>query len=273
MSVILIVESNPPEFLSQGFVASTGFVNSLLGVTRELQLRVVSPYSSTVTPQLFTDIDGVIFTGSWSPYATDAPEVAPLRQAMQVAFDAGKPIWGSCNGMQLAAVVLGGAIAESPAGHEIGLARDIKLTEEGRKHPMMSGRADGFAVPCIHRDQVSRVPSGATVLAGNGHSAVQAMVVDKDGIDFWGTQYHPELTSRDIAQAVRGDGMFSGQPQHAEDLELAEVDESAAQRLGTTTVDQQLQTRARELFNWVTYVDQLADSACQVDKKIAARYA
>lgn len=257
MSAILIVESNPPEFLSQGLLASTGFVNSMLGFSQELQLRIVSPYNHKVTPGLFSDVAGVIFTGSYSASPTDAPEVAPLRQAMQVAFEAGVPVWGSCNGLQLATVVLGGEIDESPNGIEIGLARNLELTREGQQHPMMAGRSSGFAVPCIHRDEVSKAPEHAIVLAGNQHSAVQAMAYRQNGIDFWGTQYHPELSSRDIAQAIRSDGLFKGQSQAADDLDLAETDELAARRVGTTTRDQQPQSRARELFNWLAYVESL----------------
>lgn len=263
MSAILIVESNPPEFLSKGLAASTGFVNTLLGLSRQLQLRIISPYDLTVTPRLFVDVDGVIFTGSYSAWSTDAPEVAPLRQAMQVAFEAGVPVWGSCNGLQLAAVVLGGEIEESPGGIEIGLARNLELTQEGLKHPMMAGRSSGFAVPCIHRDQVSKVPEHALVLAGNQHSAVQAMAYRRNGIDFWGTQYHPELSSRDIAHAIRSDGLFKGRSQAADDLDLAEVDEQAAMRVGTTTGDQHPPSRAQELFNWLAHVESLTSVAEQ----------
>ena len=104
---------------------------------------------------------------------------------MRKVFEAGLPTLGSCNGMQLAASVLGGQSSASPNGREDGLARDVTLTEAGRAHPFMAGRIDGYAAPCVHRDEVSRLPDGAVVLATNNHSEVQAFAYENDGIRFW----------------------------------------------------------------------------------------
>ena len=103
---------------------------------------------------------------------------------MRDGFAVGLPTIGSCNGMQLAASVLGGSSTASPNGREDGLSGDIRLTNAGRNHVMMAGREDGYAVPCTHRDEVVRLPEVGVRLAGNGHSAVQAFAIDCDGIDF-----------------------------------------------------------------------------------------
>ena len=254
MLTLLIVESNPPALLDQGNAASTAFVRSLLSFAPDAQLRIVAPQSEPLDTSVFAGIDGVIFTGSSSHWSTDAPEATPLRHAMQSSFEVGVPVWGSCNGMQLATVVLGGTIAHSPNGMEIGLARNLELTEEGAVHPMMAGRKNGFAVPCIHRDVVTRIPTGAKVLASNEHCEVQALTYNRDGVDFWGTQYHPELSVTDIAEAIARSGLFQGQSDAASDLQLAESDEEAARRVGTTVDAQRHEHRARELLNWLDHV-------------------
>ena len=47
---------------------------------------------------------------------------------------------------------------------------------------------------CDHDDAVTRIPDGATVLAGNAYSEVQALVIPTDGSEFWGVQYHPDFS-------------------------------------------------------------------------------
>lgn len=263
MSTILIIESNSPELLAEGFACAASFVRSLTEVAPSTQLRIAAPYSAPLAKDAFDDVDGVIFTGSAVDWSADAPEAAPLRNTMETAFGTGLPSWGSCNGLQLAGVVLGGSVCWSPNGKEIGLSRDVQLTDDGATHPMMAGRINGFAVPCVHRDEVQRVPDGAVVLAGNAHTAVQAMVYEKDGIDFWGTQYHPELTTSDVAQEVRDDRLFQhvkdenivkNRSGFADDLEQAAVDEVAARRVGTSVASQKLEVRARDFINWLNHL-------------------
>lgn len=254
MTTILILEGNTPRANAAGNVASASFTATLLGLDPDLHLRLAAPYAGRLNPGLFDQADGVVFTGSGEAWATNAPEAAPQRAAMQAAFATGLPVWGSCNGLQLAAVVLGGAVGASPKGSEIGMARDTRLTNAGRAHPMMAGRADGFAVPCIHRDEVQRLPEGAVLLAGNAHSPVQAMAYQTGGVDFWGTQYHPELKPSDIAGYVRTRGIHAGADSLADDLDRAERDPAAAARIGAAPEDLPLAARARELANWLAHV-------------------
>lgn len=255
MTTLLILEGNPPDMVATGNSASVGFIRSFLALAPTTELRIGSPYAGPLAESSFDGVDGIVFTGSGTSWATDAAEAAPQRAAMEVAFGTGLPVWGSCNGMQLAAVVLGGAVGASPRGLEVGLARDTQLTDAGRAHPMMAERRDGFAVPCVHRDEVQRLPEGATLIAGNAHSPVQAMAYAAGGVDFWGVQYHPELAARDIATYVRARGVFESMAAMAEDLEAADTDDAVAARLGFAPGDLALENRARELVNWLAHVE------------------
>jgi len=58
-------------------------------------------------------------------------------------------------------------------------------------------------VPAIHGDEVAELPPGATLLASNGATRVQAAEVRFDRGVFWGVQYHPELALGEIAVALR----------------------------------------------------------------------
>lgn len=253
MPRILIVESNPDE-VSTLLVALAGatladvYAAALTTIDSTAEIEIISPYDGDDTPDIF-DFDGVVFTGSSVEWNTDDERAAPLAAVMRSAFAAGRPVIGSCNGMQLAASILGGSSAASPNGREDGMATGIKLTEAGRPHPMMAGRRDGFAVPCTHRDEVVRLPQGAVRLAGNSHSNVQAFAIDRDGIDFWGMQYHPEFSPSYVGRYLGNIGRVP--PQIANDLMQAEHDEGAARRLETSPVDQSEAVRMLELRNWM----------------------
>lgn len=248
---IALVEANTPARNAEAARAglpsmAQAYGAALRRLTPDLKVRVIAPNAGQ-TP-VFEGCAGIVFTGSTESFATTSPEAAPMRAAMEVAFGAGVPIFGSCNGMQLAATVLGGEIGPSPE-FELGLARDITLTEAGGAHPMFAGKPARFASCAIHRDQVTRLPAGAVHLAGNTHSTHQAFTYEAEGIRYWGTQYHPELRPRDIADILAArDGLFDTGTDLVSDMNaIAAGDAEAAARWGTTPAAMLDHTRMSEL--------------------------
>jgi GMP synthase (glutamine-hydrolysing) len=147
--------------------------------------------------------DGLAITGSaLNLYRREA---ASLRQVdfVRRAFELAVPTFGSCWGLQLAAVAAGGEVGPNPHGREVAFARRIILTEAGRAHPMHQGRAPAFDAPAIHGDEVIRLPDAAIVTAWNEMSKAQAAEIRSAGGVFWGVQFHPEYDLRDIAATVR----------------------------------------------------------------------
>ncbi len=252
MTTLLIVEGNPKSIIARGSPEyAIHNMDAFHGIDPSVTFLRAAPYDEDLSDDTLDQADGVIFTGSSVDWDTSAPEAAPQRAAMERVFARGLPVWGSCNGMQLAASVLGGSVGASPNGVEIGLARDVQLTEAGQAHPMMAGRKSGFAVPCIHRDEVQRLPDGAVLIAGNAHSPVQAIVIETGGVDFWGTQYHPEVRPALFAVPARAHG--NGEDL-ARNLERAEADETAAEALGAMPGDLRPGQRRTELANWLNHV-------------------
>jgi GMP synthase (glutamine-hydrolysing) len=149
------------------------------------------------------DFDGLVVTGSTLHVSDDNDAVRRQIALVRTALGAGLAVFGSCWGVQVAAVVAGGDAARNPKGPEYGFSRDLVTTEAGRAHPLLAGRANRFDAPAMHLDAVVTPPAHASVLAGNRLLPVQAIeIVHGPGV-FWGTQYHPELDLDALAAMLR----------------------------------------------------------------------
>lgn len=145
------------------------------------------------------DYDGFVVSGSaLHAYDTDfavTNQIALLKQMGET----GRPVFGSCWGLQIAAMAGGGEVRYHPKGKEVGFARKIMPTEAGRGHPMFTHKPPVFDAPCIHYDEVLRLPEGSTLLASNMHSEIQAAVIPLGKSEIWAVQYHPEY---DVEQVL-----------------------------------------------------------------------
>ena len=256
MTRVLIVESSSPALAAQrrseNRSAPQNFARVFQDSNPEVHITVAEPYVQQLSKADLEGVDGVVFTGQGDPWAADDPRAAEIRDACELVFQHSLPTIGVCFGLQIATVVLGGQIVASPNGIESGIAKQIQLTDQGRAHEMMQGRAPLFAVPCGHRDEVSQMPDGATLLASNAHSQVQAMSYRAGGLEFWGTQYHPEVAPSTIAEAFReGTSMFAKAAPALADLSAVEHDADAAARLGCRVEDFAVDQRTLELTNWL----------------------
>jgi GMP synthase (glutamine-hydrolysing) len=151
------------------------------------------------------DFDGAILGGSglFVRARGNAPEVQRQVDLVRALFDAGVPMLGSCWGLQVAAVAAGGDVAPSPNGREVGICRAITLSDAGAAFPMFAGKPRTFESLAIHYDEVTRLPSGADVLASNRHSPIQAAAFTFARGVFWGVQYHPEFSLGHMARLIR----------------------------------------------------------------------
>jgi GMP synthase (glutamine-hydrolysing) len=209
--------------------------------------------------------DGVAITGSSLNIYQREP--AALRQVdfLREVFTRGIPSFGSCWGLQLAAVAAGGEVAANPRGREVAFARKITLTEEGQRHAMHSNRPLSFDAPAIHVDEVVHLPEGAIVTATNDVSQIQAAEIRFGKGVFWGVQYHPEYNFHDIAATMRrygvklvDEGFFevlADLERFAADLDILQGDRTRRDiawrfGLGAELIDDR--KRICEIANWFT---------------------
>lgn len=76
---------------------------------------------------------GIIWPGcNLTVYHTEDERVARLIDLSKDAFEIGIHQFGSCWAAQIAAYVAGGDVGPNPKGREMGVARKIHLTEEGK---------------------------------------------------------------------------------------------------------------------------------------------
>ncbi len=147
--------------------------------------------------------DGYIWTGSNLTLYHDVPEVTRQIELSRAIYEAGVHQFGSCWGVQMAAMAAGGDVKLNPRGREWSIARGITLTGAGQDHPMYTGKQHKFDGFIMHLDEVTQVPAGGTLLAANGHTPVQALAVKyPGGGEFWATQYHPEFTLYEMARLL-----------------------------------------------------------------------
>lgn len=125
-----------------------------------------------------------------------------MRSLAHACFALGVPQFGSCFGAQLAAAVAGGSVAKNKTGKELGIARKIALTPEGRAHPMYEGKPSVFGGFTSHNDEVTHLAPGGLHLATNQFTAVQGLSVRFLNGDFWAVQYHPEYDLHEIARLL-----------------------------------------------------------------------
>jgi len=146
------------------------------------------------------DYDGVAWTGCSLTVFEDIPEVRRQIEFTRATFAAGVPSFGSCWAAQIAVVAAGGLVAANPRGREMGIARKITLTPEGRGHPMFAGKPTVFDAFISHVDEITHLPPGAVMLASNSFTHVQAVSVAHGPGTFWGLQYHPEYDLHEMAR-------------------------------------------------------------------------
>ncbi|MEM9783519.1 MAG: type 1 glutamine amidotransferase [Pseudomonadota bacterium] len=283
---VMVVEGNTPELVAatrdagapmapaEAYAAALRRHAPVVGTAFEIV--IARPFFPEPLPAL-DGVAGAALTGSGVAFSADAAEAARHRAFVERLFAAGIPVLGSCWGLQVATVILGGAVGASPAGIEVPVANALTLTAAGRLHPLHAGRPAVFDAPCIHRDIVTRRPSGAVVTASNAHCTVQAMVYELDGVRLWGVQYHPEhavsdmlryLTNAGSAALTRGAATLGGAypVRLLAEVEAVEADPQGraaeARRLGLDPCLLDPMQRGVELASWLESLGDPAVERC-----------
>lgn len=235
----------------------------------EADVTIVAPAdadAASLMPSDLAQYDAVFVTGAPLHVYDNSAEVRRQLAFMTSVFASGTPSFGSCAGLQLAVAAAGGTVRKMKR-MEAGISRRITPTDEGRHHPLLSGRGLCWDAPAIHGDEVETLPANATLLASNAVSHVQAVEIRHDGGVFWGVQYHPELAPGEIAVALRrqaSDIVDAGLAEtvgdverRADQLDVLQGDAGRTTALWALGVDHQFadeESRRLELTNFLEHL-------------------
>lgn len=275
---LLVAEGNPQKMrerhaATSGQTPSAFYAAVLDELAKGLKLETridlcfpADPGANMPSPGDLAGYDGVAITGSGLNLWKAEPESMAQVDFARSVFATGLPFFGSCWGLQVAAVAAGGEVKLNPQGREIGIARSIRLTAEGLNHPIHDGRREVFDAPAIHSDEVATLPDGATLTATNELCAVQAAEIRFDKGVFWGVQFHPEYTFAELGgiltrytPIMREEGFVRDEAEAGEYIaDLVALDarpdaKNLAWRLGVAPSVIDPLVRRAELINWLRH--------------------
>lgn len=270
MKNLLVVEGNTAKSRAThagvgGTVASEGYAQLLRQLCPDARIHIVCPADADV--QLpngiaLGDFDGAALTGSALHVAQATPEVTRQIDFARAMLAANIPVFGSCWGLQILTVASNGAVRKNPRGRELGFGRNIVRTQHGLSHAMYDGKPAAFTAVTVHLDEVETLPAGASLLASNAFSHVQALDFGRP-VAVWGVQYHPEYPLREIAAIMRrtptlvAEGFFHTEAEREscardfDQLDRNPDDRALAWRMGANADVLNTDNRTREIANWI----------------------
>jgi len=198
---ILIVEGNTNEeninFDAAGCVPqSENFKLHVKNIEPNCEIDIVFPgddQSISKTIQSLKKYNGIILTGSTLRVNDNSREIKKHIQFAKKCFENEQKIFAACWGLQITVTAAGGKCRVSPNGAHVGIAQDIELTDEGKKHNLYSSKLHKFTTPAFNHDEVEIPPINSILLASDKINKFMALQFYIGKSEIWGLQYHPEI--------------------------------------------------------------------------------
>ena len=198
---LLIVEGNTKEensnFNNAGCVPqSENFKQHIRSFEPNSEIDIVEPINDNSISKIISSLkkyDGIVLTGSTLRIEDTSNEVRKHIEFVKTCFKHDKRIFAACWGLQVTVIAAGGKCRIAPRGAHVGIAFDIELTNEGKKHKLYSSKPHKFTTPAFNYDEVETPPSNAVLLASNKINKFEALHFTVGSSEIWGLQYHPEI--------------------------------------------------------------------------------
>ena len=256
---LLIVEGNTSEenfdFNVAGCVPqSENFKQHIKKLESNCEIDVVMPGDDNSISKIIFSLkkyNGIILTGSTLRINDNSGEVKKHIQFTKKCFESGKKFFAACWGLQVTVTAAGGKCRVAPNGAHVGIAYNIELTNEGKKHKLYASKSLKFTTPAFNYDEVETPPKNATLLASNKINKFEALHFTVGNSEIWGLQYHPEIpydymiklikyrSKKLITNKIFKDGNEINQHINLIEKAKAELEDS---------------NRLLELKNWLNYI-------------------
>ena len=137
-------------------------------------------------PSSLDECEGWITSGSRASSYEDEQWIHDLAELQRALAEARRPQVGICFGHQLLARALGGHVELASVGWGVG-GRTFEISAPA---PWMDPAPERFTILMSHRDQVTRLPEGAQLVAGAEYCPVGAYRIEDH---VFCVQGHPEF--------------------------------------------------------------------------------
>ena len=144
MKKILIIEGNVKRdnqaLLNHGIEThSTSMIKTISNYTKKIEIDVFNPTCGNLKQKALEleKYDGLIWGGGSMHVYDEKSEIRCQLDFMKECFKRVKKIFAICWGMQVAVVAAGGEVKKSSKGTNIGISKNIELTDLGLKHQLI----------------------------------------------------------------------------------------------------------------------------------------
>ena len=198
---LLIVEGNTKEensnFNKAGCVSqSENFKQHVKMFEPNCEINIVEPGDDVAISKIIASLkkyDGIILTGSTLRIDDFSNEIKKHINFVKTCFKHEKKFFAACWGLQVTVTAAGGRCRVATNGSHVGIAYDIELTNEGKKHKLYASKPHKFTTPAFNYDEVEIPPNNAVLLASNKINKFEALHFIVGKSEIWGLQYHPEI--------------------------------------------------------------------------------
>ena len=199
---LLIVEGNTKEensnFNRAGCVPqSENFKHHIKIFEPDCEIDIAEPGDDNSIAKIVSSLkkyNGVVLTGSTLRINDNSNEVRKNIEFAKTCFKHEKKFFAACWGLQVTVVAAGGKCRVAPSGPHVGIAYDIELTNEGKRHKLYSSKPHKFTTPAFNYDEVEIPPNNSILLASNKINKFEALHFTVGNSEIWGLQYHPEIS-------------------------------------------------------------------------------
>jgi GMP synthase (glutamine-hydrolysing) len=256
---LLIVEGNTEEenlnFNNAGCVPqSENFKQHINKIQPNSEVDITRPGDDKSISKIISSLekyDGVVLTGSSLRIEDKSNEVKKHIEFAKTCFKHEKKIFAACWGLQITVTAAGGRCRVAPKGAHVGIAYDVELTNEGKKHQLFQSKPHKFTTPAFNYDEVEIPPNNAILLASNKINKFEALHFAVGNSEIWGLQYHPEIPYDYMIKLIKQrskrlieKNVFKNENEISRHLDLIKKAESKLSD----------DIRTLELKNWLNYL-------------------
>ena len=256
---LLIVEGNTKEeninFNNAGCVPqSQNFKKHIQKIEPNSEIDTVEPIDDNSISKIISSLkkyDGVVLTGSTLRLKEDTQAVKKHVEFAKICFKHGKKIFGACWGLQVTVMAAGGKCRVAPNGPHVGIAYDVELNKDGKKHKLFANKPHKFTTPAFNYDEVETPPKDSILLASDKINRFQALHFYVGKSEIWGLQYHPEIPYDYMIKLIkhRSKGMLEKNVFKSQDEINNHIDLIEKAKLALSD-----ESRTIELKNWLSYL-------------------